>query len=229
MRVHRFLWRLFAVPVLVLGLLLAGATFPALAFGLAAVACCLVASVNIVLLDQAHLTAREEVSRLGRTLPLVGVGTACAVGYLAIAGVGGLVLVLVVLATSPVVARALSGLRRREGRKPLRWDTVVESLAYAAHDVAVARPPSPLAGLTDERLCQVWTKSSLALSAAPSTERTASLVEDREAYLEEMERRNLTGVVAWMVAGETSGSDLLSFLAQRDLPMPDVDWDHLIS
>lgn len=68
--------------------------------------------------------------------------------------------------------------------------------------------------------------ASLAVATSPQCR--ALLVEPREGYLQEMERRNASGVMAWLIDDAAAG-DPLRFLVERGHPAPVVDWDQLIA
>lgn len=229
-RLHRVLWHLAAVPVGVAGLFLAYVTVPGAALGLSSVIGCAAALVLLLDIDHVGLTARKDISRLGETALLAVACTASTVGYVVSVGPGGFVLALLVAVTSPAMLCFCTRYGRsmkQQATAALRWDVVIEAMACAGNDWAGMSAAGSLCWCTDERLCELWAESTCALEAATSPQARSLLVETREGYLQEMEHRNPSGVMAWMVDDAAAG-DPLGFLVERGHPAPVVDWDQLI-
>ena len=82
--------------------------------------------------------------------------------------------------------------------------------------------------LTETELCRVWRASFDALRAATSPTVHARIVAQRQAYLDELGRRNAGGLAAWL--GSTGVPDdaspvLFSSTRQDETP---IDWDALM-
>jgi hypothetical protein len=71
---------------------------------------------------------------------------------------------------------------------------------------------SAIRALSDEELCWSWRASYTALLAAPEVARL-ELVTLRQAYLEDLERRNPRGMRAWLDSGARAAGNPARYLA----------------
>jgi hypothetical protein len=83
-------------------------------------------------------------------------------------------------------------------------------------------PLPPLPEHTTRELTEAWVRSRQALLRTTSTRDRAHLVALRQAYLDELERRDADGVRRWLDSGRALSSDPRSFLTApgRDEPDP---------
>jgi hypothetical protein len=85
---------------------------------------------------------------------------------------------------------------------------------------AVPHGPADLSSTTldavdDATLCEVWCQSYLSMCTAESRDDAAVIAADRQGYLDEMFRRNPSGMAAWFASGARPGASPMSFLARR--------------
>lgn len=131
---------------------------------------------------------------------------------------GTLVLPLLVLlvGSSPWALR--HGMRLARGAQPR--ETVPpdsRGAAYARPGTGSGSPESDWApairALSDEELCRSWRASYLSLQEAPSAT-YLELVTLREAYLDDLERRNPLGMRAWLDSGARAAGNPAPSLAR---------------
>ncbi|WP_410625799.1 hypothetical protein [Amycolatopsis sp. cmx-8-4] len=101
--------------------------------------------------------------------------------------------------------------RRRARRRPAEpgTDDVV---------AAITRPPPaprPVAELSTGDLCTAWRRSYFQLLVARDAATRRSMVERRQDYLDELERRDRRGYVRWLHSGARAGGDPGPFLDTR--------------
>jgi hypothetical protein len=94
------------------------------------------------------------------------------------------------------------------------------------------RQPMPRvepASLSDDALCLAWRASFSALQRADSPSQRLSIVDERRAYLDEIERRNARGMAAWLASGARAAGDPSRFVLE-DGPASrhPIDWDDLL-
>jgi hypothetical protein len=83
--------------------------------------------------------------------------------------------------------------------------------------------------LSDNDLCLAWRTSYSALQRATSPSQRLRIVEDRRAYLDELERRNAHGMAAWLASGARAAGDPSRFvLGDSTAGRTSIDWDGLI-
>jgi hypothetical protein len=187
------------------------------------------------------MSAASRSSRARRVLWLAACVAFCAVVVGAAWQAGpaaGIVLtvgatVAAVIGTAWLLRRWSGGRSRDGGTVPTRWsspraqfDLLAGALAYADWGLVPVRPPDDACLLTDEELCAAWVASTDALRDR-SPQRRRDVVAQRQRYLDEFERRNPTGLRAWLAAGDTTSVDPRTFLAEGRSDAPWVDWDEL--
>jgi hypothetical protein len=102
------------------------------------------------------------------------------------------------------------GLRALIRPSPTRLDSWMRAFSYADLGYA-AMWPGPRA-LTDEQLRTGWRATSATLRQEISTARRLATVDEREWYLDELERRNPSGFEAWLRSGSQDPEDLMPHL-----------------
>lgn len=124
----------------------------------------------------------------------LGVGAVAVVALAAVAPPLLLVLLLLAGATSPhcvgLVRTQLDDRKRR--LSTLRPD---QARVWSATAVSTAQ------GLTDHDLCHAWCTSFDVLQSTSDVEARARIVWLRQAYLDELERRDPRGLHAWLTSG----------------------------
>jgi hypothetical protein len=92
---------------------------------------------------------------------------------------------------------------------------------------APVQPLSELYRLTDGQLCQRWRASYLALQVGPSTASVLEIVEQRQRYLDEFQRRNARGLTAWLASGARAAGTPLPYLVGDRADRHAINWDEL--
>jgi hypothetical protein len=150
------------------------------------------------------------------------------VGLAVILGVGVLPLVLVAVASSPYVVNAC---RRWVVSAPTPPPERLVTPAPTGPSSPPEQPPAQLAAelrrLTDEQLCQRWRASYLALQVGTSATSVLEVVEQRERYLDELQRRNARGLTAWLASGARAAGNPLPYLAAGRVEGHAINWDEL--
>ena len=136
-------------------------------------------------------------------------------------GLAGLLLALVLAATKPGLAALLRKRQHDAGepraaaaadpstvRAPASWDEVA---------VKQRRPEArqDLMALDDDALCLAWRRSFLMLKAAASSADRLFVVEQRQAYLDELQRRSPRGLATWLASGARASGNPRPYLRDR--------------
>jgi len=161
--------------------------------------------------------AREEPNaQLIRATPawatLAGLVVLSICGYAAAVGPQTLLLIALVIGTSPI---ALSHLR------PVGRIKLTKAPAEP-QDTSVPDPPLPvvhdfagvartLGELSDEELCLAWRRSFVQLQNSPSPGQRSAMADVRRAYLDELERRQPAAFIAWIESGPRAAGDPAKF------------------
>jgi hypothetical protein len=165
--------------------------------------------------------ARLALLRILRVGLLSGLLPTAVAGLVAVFGFSGLLVVLVLLGTSPAMHAAVR----------LLWhpasDPSGSSGPHASHveahstreDVQLPRHETwtseQLASLDDASLCLAWRRTFVQLEAASSVEDRVAVVWQRQLCLDELQRRCPDGVAAWLSSGARAGGNPLPFLEDR--------------
>jgi hypothetical protein len=130
-------------------------------------------------------------------------------GFAAAVGLETLVLVgLIIMSSPPVVSRL-----RPAGRQPAEPPTPQlreepPPLPTPRYLSAVARS---LCELSDEELCLAWRRSFTRLQTSSTAEHRAAMADVRRAYLDELERRSPEAFAAWIDSGARAAGDPAKF------------------
>jgi hypothetical protein len=124
----------------------------------------------------------------------VGAGVVAAAALLSVAPHVSMVLLLLAGVTSPCVVRVVAArladrARRRDAFRP------DEAQVWSATAASAAR------ALGDRDLCRAWCTSFDVLQSAADDEARARIVALRQAYLDELDRRDPLGLRAWLESG----------------------------
>jgi hypothetical protein len=93
----------------------------------------------------------------------------------------------------------------------------------------VSEPSVAPDALSDEALCLAWRTSFSALQKASSPTQRLRIVDERRAYLDEIERRTAHGLAAWLASGPRAAGDPSRFvLGDGAAGRASIDWDDLL-
>jgi hypothetical protein len=137
-------------------------------------------------------------------------------GIVAVFGLAGAAWLLVLIALSPAVRYCVDH----------RWFLLGDDPAPTTGHLPVGTPPevppepSPrpapviedVEALDDAALCLAWRRSFLMLEGARNGQDRMALVEQRQRYLDELQRRWPSGVAAWLASGARASSNPMPFL-----------------
>jgi hypothetical protein len=188
-----------------------------------------------------ELSSAELVSTTTRWAGLGGLVALAISGYAASAGLETVVLLGLIIATSPPVAVRLwpqlaevaTGKLEPRPRpstapSPRRTAAKKPPPQLASSPVAVAPPidlPEPrylvavarcLCELSDEELCLAWRRSFKQLQTAAGADRRSAMADVRRAYLDELERRQPEAFDAWIASGARAAGDPARFFLEAD-------------
>jgi hypothetical protein len=163
---------------------------------------------------------------------LIGGTTAGAIaGFVVLLGAGVCLLAVLVLAVSPPAAGAyIRWLRSTPTPSAAQLDAVARAIAHTSPDYEPFVPPAELGELdelTDEQLCQAWRASYTALQQQSSASHKMATVAERQEYLDEFERRNPSGFVAWLASVARAPGNPLPYLVGTRYDSPTINWDEL--
>jgi hypothetical protein len=152
-----------------------------------------------------------------------GICTAAGVGLLAALGWLGFLIVVAMLATSPVL-RA-----RRADRWWLRLPSLprVDDVRVPAEDQVsfepvrpIDREPTDLRTLDDAALCLAWRRSFVRLETQRGPAARLAIVEQRQRYLDELQRRHGAAFQTWLESGARASGNPLPYLQDPPSPAP---------
>jgi len=159
---------------------------------------------------------------------------AAATAYIGLAAVLGPRVLLVILGVAATSPPAMSLYRRwlRLASAPTNVSLAAwaPGFAYPLPGWAPPQLPPDLDLLSTEELCEAWCASYLVLkerSSRGEAKATLATVAERQRYLDELERRNATGLRAWLASGARVASNPLPYLAESRTEHPVIDWDEL--
>jgi len=230
MRVYRPLWWIALAGMLLTGL---GVGFrlppPVLAvLFLGAGGVCAVLLFCLVSRRGSH-TAGGRVRIVATSSVLGGTTAVGLVSLWDLLGAGVLALVLFFSLCSPAVVRALGrGVRSVHRPCAKRLESLIRAFSFADPGyVFLATPPAGPSALTDAQLSRAWQTSSRTLRRRISLAQKVAVVEERQTYLEEFERRNPSGFEAWLVSGPGAPDDLMPYLSDGGAGHATINWDEL--
>jgi hypothetical protein len=169
---------------------------------LGAVTCAIVVAASTALVASSVWAAdgRRALRRIARVTIATGLMAPAAVGLIAVTKLAGVLVVLILAATSPALTSLFQG-RRKQGNPPAapEVDPPVPTTPTATAPAAV--PARELRSLDDRTLCLAWRRSFVLLEDAHSAVARLSVVEQRQQYLDELHRRSPEGIAAWLASG----------------------------
>jgi hypothetical protein len=153
------------------------------------------------------------------TAGLLGVLTVLAMStYVRVSGAAAGLLVLAMGSWSPPV---LSWWRRRRGRQPHATPSEArarESVTDAEIPPLLVDQPASVAVMPTLQIARAWRRSCWELAQTPSCCMRAEIVRRRQAYLDEMERRDPAGFRGWLDAQPRAADLPLRFFGPPDPP-----------
>ncbi len=235
MRIYRLVWLLMCTALAVTGLLTRLAGSPA-TLGSVAIAAVIVGAV--VAFAVWCVTEPKPESRCAafvlRRAALTALATSAAFGCaVALGGNFFLVALCVVLSAPPLVGRYYRWLDSAPRPSAAQFGAAMGAAAWASPgSVPVGSgPPAAPTGLlwrlTDEELCERWRSNCVHLPELPLMIARAGAVEERRELLEEIERRNPAGFLAW-ITSEPRPATLRAHLSGTSSGRAQVDWDSLL-
>ncbi|HEY3561488.1 MAG TPA: hypothetical protein VGL05_28685 [Kribbella sp.] len=121
------------------------------------------------------------------------------------------------------------------GPEPPGPESAVRPPSAASAPVVVTEPnpeakvPLAPSALSDEALCLAWRTSFSALQRASSPAQRLRIVDERRAYLDEIERRSARGLAAWLASGPRAAGDPTRFvLGDGAAGRKHIHWDDLL-
>ena len=166
------------------------------------------------------LRALRRILRLSVVAAMVGTAAA---GLVAVFELTGLVVVLVLAATSPVVRMLFRALRwpTAETAPVVPHSAPPKDLASSCVEIAPeswsTSPTGDLSLLDDDALCLAWRRSFLLLQGTRSAADRLVIVEQRQHYLDELHRRSPEGLTTWLTSGGRASGNPLPYL-RKDPP-----------
>lgn len=145
----------------------------------------------------------------------VGVCLAAAAGLVAALGWLGALILLVLAATSPMV---LSRLGPRWGAESPRGEPIDIALSSTVDNEELARThvvepdPEDVQELDDAQLCLAWRRSYVRLETERGAVARLAIVEQRQCYLDELQRRHGDAFQAWLESGARASGNPLPYL-----------------
>ena len=196
---YRSSWLLAWSTTSLLGVCLALLLWPVgavvLLFAIAATTAALISAYTDGTVDVPEPEAlRTRLRRVAVRAGSLGVGAVAVVALAAVAPHVLLVLLLLAGATSPHCVGLVRG--HLDDRR-LRASRLRPDHARAWSETAV----STAQGLTDHDLCHAWCTSFDVLQSTSNVEARARIVCLRQAYLDELDRRDPHGLHAWLTSG----------------------------
>jgi hypothetical protein len=154
--------------------------------------------------------------RIVKSAVIAGSTLTATAGLVVVLGAWGITLALTAVGSGPMVTSWV-------GR---RWRSSVGSLEVDPLDSihSCTQWPNPdeaetilaaeeLPALDDASLCLAWRRSFVLLSQRPSVVKQMLLVEQRQAYLDEIERRSPHGLAAWLDSGARASGNPFRYLS----------------
>ena len=176
------------------------------------------ATVGVLLGSDARDSRPAAIAYITGRNALVGASVVLVASTLVQAGgaIGWLVVLLMAAGAPPIVERVaavlhLAGVRRTRAVAP----APAEPVELRTID-AVPESDAPVERLSTPNLVLAWRYSYRALELASSYHARARIAARRQAYLDELERRDPTGVQRWLESGARAASDPTRFLTLGD-------------
>jgi len=151
----------------------------------------------------------------------IGLCLAAAAGLVAALGWLGALILLALAATSPVVLSRLGSRWRAESPPGQPIDIPLSptmDIEEPARTQVVEPYPADVRELDDAQLCLAWRRSYVRLETERGAAARLAIVEQRQCYLDELQRRHGTAFQAWLESGARASGNPLPYLKHRDAP-----------
>ena len=242
MKAYRILWLVFTGVLGAAGAAMAFTWSPVNIIMLVVLAGLMGGVTAAVILTNPDAPSHEPRDRrriIGRSAVLSGAGTLSFVGLGTLLGAPTAVLLAaVVVGGSPYIIRyCVRWLTERghlttapvELARPERFSTPTVVQVIPAQPDRETKPPVAPGDLTDQALCLAWRASFSALQKAGSPKERLRIVDQRRAYLDEIERRTTHGMAAWLASGPRAAGDPSRFVVGDGAAgRARIDWDDLL-
>lgn len=157
------------------------------------------------------------------------------VGLGEVLGVGVLTLAVLLISASPHVlrayVRALTSLPVSVATGLGSWMSPPAPVSPQEAQIPAQRTPIRAAPdvrlVSDQRLRGVWRTSYLVLQTRPCASEVMAIVEERQRYLDDFERRNPEGFEAWLAVGASASNIPVRYLRRAPATQSEIDWDEL--
>jgi hypothetical protein len=155
--------------------------------------------------------------RIVKTAVIASFTLTATAGLVVVLGALGITLALTAIGTGPMVT-SWAGRRWRSSVGSLEVDDLDSTYSCAqwpdpAEQAETIRAAEELPQLDDASLCLAWRRSFVPLSQRPSVVKQMFLVEQRQAYLDEIERRSPQGLAAWLDSGARASGNPFPYLS----------------
>jgi hypothetical protein len=157
---------------------------------------------------------RNALRRIVGVTLAAGLITPAVVGLIAVFKFAGVLVVLILAATSPAVTSLVQARRKAQRDPPVAQpgSATPRDPATSLADGPVPVPARELRSLDDEALCLAWRRSFRLLEASRSAAERLSVVEQRQQYLDELHRRSPQGLAAWLASGARASGNPLPYV-----------------
>lgn len=145
---------------------------------------------------------KSEVPRILRVTFAGALITPAAVGLIAVFKFAGVLVVVALAVTTPALTTKFPG-RHAKGDPPARQPEPATPAVSAtpSADGPADDAARELGSLDDQALCLAWRRSFRLLETAPSAAIRLAIVDQRQKYLDELQRRSPEGLTAWLASG----------------------------
>jgi hypothetical protein len=160
---------------------------------------------------------RRAARRIARVALVAGLVGPAAIGLIAAFEFAGVLIVLIFAVTNPALTSRIRARWFAPGERLDQQEEPALDRLPAARDRSAVNPPADepmpdLSRLDDEALCLVWRRSFLRLETARSAVERLAVVEQRQKYLDELQRRSPEGLAAWLAAGARASGNPLPYV-----------------
>ena len=230
MKLYRRLWVAVCAPLTMVGLSLGFVIAPVAVTVLAVFFGAIAAVSAWVWLGQSEDVTglpRAPAHVIAKSALTVGAAIGAVIGFAVLLGTGALLLLILVLASSPYAVGAFGRwLPSVPTPSSAQLDQVVRALSYASPEYLTYQPSLGVEALTDEELCQGWRASYKVLQHQPSAGQRQRPWRSGRRF-DELERRNPRGFAAWLASGARAPGNPLPYLTRGWAEQPSINWDEL--
>lgn len=163
---------------------------------------------------------RKRLGPVAAAGALAGIAVVAGAGLIDLLGAPALLVLGVLAAACPRLWVALRSWRPPQqprpslAARPPEPPETAPATPYKKSELTLEVPPEPWL-LDDRALCSAWRRSYLVLERHHSPETHLRVVQQRQLYLDELERRNPQGLAAWLASGARAAGDPTRFIVPR--------------